>query len=190
MNHAHLILAAIACMAALPFPAQAEETNSLPKSRLEIFEATTGSVIIRGTDEVGSVAGKFGLVTVKCKEARDATTNQREFGIAVTVRMNDQDEDTTVVDYDELDSVLRGLDYIAKADWSISSLSHFEAGFTTRSGLKLASYSSRRTGTIEAAVISNRILRCRASLTMAQLAQIRVFIEQAKSKIELIQKEK
>jgi len=190
MSHSQLILAASVCLAALTSSARAEETNAFPKSHLEIFEATTGTVIIRGTDEIGSVAGKFGLVTIKCKEARDATTNQREFGITVTVRENEQMEDTTVVDYDELDSLLRGLDYISKVDWSISSLGHFEAAYTTRSGLKLSSYSSRRTGTIDAAVISNRNLRCRSPMSMAQLAQVRVFIDQAKSKIELIQREK
>ena len=113
-----------------------------------------------------------------------------EFGVAVIVTQAEGYEDTTVVDYDELEALIRALDYIGKVDWAISSMGHFEAGYTTRSGLKLASYSSRRSGTIEAYALSNRLIRCRVQLTMAQLTQVRTFLEQAKAKIEVIQKEK
>lgn len=169
---------------------RAQETNSYPKSRLEMFEERTGAVLIRGTDEMGAAAGKVGGVTVKCREARDAGTNQREFGVIVTVVQAEGLEDTTYVDYDELDALIRNLDYISKVDWSVTSLSHFEAGYITRSGLKVATYSSRRSGMIEAVVLSNRLVRSRSFMTVAQLTQFRVFLEQAKAKIELIQKEK
>ncbi|HEY0548523.1 MAG TPA: hypothetical protein VGF13_02915 [Verrucomicrobiae bacterium] len=169
---------------------RAQETNSYPKSNLEIFEATTGVVLIRGTDEAGVVPGRTGSITLKCRETREAATNRREFGVAVIVAQGEDYEDTTVVDYDELDALIRSLDYISKVDWAISSMGHFEAGYTTRSGLKLASYSSRRSGTIEAYALSNRLLRSRVQLTMAQLTQVRTFLEQAKAKIEVIQKEK
>jgi hypothetical protein len=170
--------------------ARAQETNSYPKSRLEIFEERTGAVLIRGTDEIGSVAGKVGGVTVKCRETRDAGTNQREFGVIVTVVQAEGLEDTTYVDYDELDALIRNLDYVSKVDWSVTSLSHFEASYTTRSGLKVATYSSNRTRTIEAVVLSNRHVRSRSFMTVGQLSQFRVLLEQAKAKIELIQKEK
>jgi hypothetical protein len=169
---------------------RAQETNSYPKSNLEIFEAATGVVLIRGTDEAGVVPGSSGSITLKCRETRDVATNRREFGVAVIVTQADGYEDTTVVDYDELDALIRALDYIGKVDWAISSMGHFEAGYTTRSGLKLASFSSRRSGTIEAYALSNRLLRSRVQLTMAQLSQVRTFLEQAKAKIEVIQKEK
>jgi hypothetical protein len=170
--------------------ARAQETNSYPKSRLEVFEERTGAVLIRGTDEIGVAPGKVGGVMVKCRETRDAGTNQREFGVIVTVVQAEGLEDTTYVDYDELDALVRNLDYVSKVDWSITSLSHFEAGYTTRSGLKVATYSSRRTGMIEAVVLSNRLVRSRSFMTTAQLSQFRVLLDQAKAKIELIQKEK
>ena len=170
--------------------APAQETNSYPKSRLEVFEERTGAVLIRGTDEIGAAPGKIGGVTVKCRETRDAGTNQREFGVIATVVQADGLEDTTYVDYDELEALIRNLDYVSKVDWSITSLSHFEASYVSRSGLKVATYSSRRTGMIEAVVLSNRLVRSRSFMTIAQLSQLRVLLEQAKGRIELIQKEK
>lgn len=170
--------------------AQAEETNIYPKSRLELFEERSGVVLIRGTDEVGVVPGKNGGVAIKLRETRDMTTGQREFGVFVTVSHAEGVEDTTVVDYDELDALIRNIDYVNKVEWSVSSLSHFEASYTTRAGFKVATYSSRRTGTIEAAATCQRNQRVRSNLTLAQLAQLRVTLELAKTKIEEIQKGK
>jgi hypothetical protein len=174
----------------LAFSALAQETNSYPKSRLELFEANTSTVLIKGTDDIGALAGKLGVVTVKCRETKDATTGLREFGVIVTVTQAEGIEDTTVVDFDELDGLLRALDYISKVEWSITSLGHFEASFTTKSGLKVATYSSRRTTTVEAQVMSNRLMRSRSFLTTTHLTQLRTLIEQAKTKLEIVRREK
>lgn len=188
----HMKTAGLIIVAALllVLAARGQETNSYPKSRLEIFEANTGTVLIKGTDEIGALAGKVGIVTVKCRETKDTSTGQREFGVIVTVTQVEGIEDTTVVDFEELEGFLRALDYINKVEWSISSLGHFEASFTTKSGLKVASYSSRRTGTVEASVMSNRLVRSRAFLTTTHLAQFRTLIDQAKTRLEIIQREK
>src|SRR5688572_30177151 len=106
-----LVLAVFFCAAG---GARGQETNSYPKSRLEMFEERTSAVLIRGTDEMGAAAGKVGGVTVKCREVRDAGTNQREFGVIVTVVQAEGLEDTTYVDYDELDALIRNLDYVSK----------------------------------------------------------------------------
>jgi len=186
MKSAASIIIAVLCAWAAP----AQETNSYPKSRLEIFEANTSTVLIKGTDEIGAFPGKVGGVTVKCRETKDVTTGQREFGMIVTVTQAEGIEDTTVVDFDELDGLLRALDYINRVEWSITSLGHFEASFTTKSGLKVASYSSRRTGTVECVVMSNRLIRSRSFLTTTQLTQLRTLVDQAKTKLEIVQREK
>ena len=190
MNRTRLCLAAVLAASSFAPMARAQETNVYPKSRLEIFEERTGAVLIRGTDDIGVVAGKTSGVTVRCRETRDMGTNQREFGVIVIVTQAEGAEDATVVDYDELDALIRSTDYVGKVEWSVTPLRHFEAGYTTRSGLKVASYSSRRSGTIEAFVLSNRLVRCRSSLTVGQLAEFRLLLEQAKAKIEVLQKTK
>lgn len=175
-----------------------QETNSYPQSRLELFEAITNVVLIKGTDDIGALAGKVGAVTVKCRETKDVSTGHREFGVIVTVTETEgvhdrgiaKVEDTTVVDFHELDGLLRALDYISKVEWSVTSLGHFEASFTTSSGLKVATYSSRRSGTVEALVMSNRLIKSRAFLTITQLMQLRTLIDQAKTKLEIVQREK
>jgi hypothetical protein len=169
-------------------PTTAHDTNDVPRTRLEAFEATTGRVVIKGTEELGSIATKNGTIFVMVHEYRDVPSNQRQFGIAVTVRQNESTEDTTTVDEDELAALIAGIDYVSKADPSISSLNHFEAFYASRAGLRVASYSSRRTSTVEASVTSHRYQRSKTWLNMSQLAQFKNLVEQAQTKIEAIRK--
>jgi hypothetical protein len=182
-------LLAFACTTGLLL-ARDLQTNNLPPARLEIFESATGTVMIKGTEDLGAVSGKSGVILVRLRESRDVATNHREFGVMITVRESEQAEDTTVIDYDELELFIKGLDYISKVDFSATSLGHFEAGYTTRAGLRATTYSSRRTSTFEAVVVSNRLLRCRCPITMTQLTEFRNYIEVAKTRIEQLQKGK
>jgi hypothetical protein len=170
--------------------ARADETNIYPKSNLEFFEERSGVVLIRGTDNVGSVPGRRGEVLVQVRETKDMTFNQRAYGVIVTVAQGDGVANATYVDYDELPALIQNLDYVGKVNWSLTSLSHFDASYTTRAGLRVATYSSNRSGLIEGSVVSQRLPRSRAGLTTAQLEILRSTLEVAKTKIEELQKVK
>jgi len=47
--------------------------------------------------------------------------------MAVGVREGEQQEDNTYIDYDEMDSLLKGIDYLSKVDFTGTSLTGFEA---------------------------------------------------------------
>jgi hypothetical protein len=165
---------------------RAQEVVPVHLTRLEAFEATAGRVVVKGTEDVGTVTGKSGVTTVKIQEFRDVAANQRESGLVITVRQNEQIEDTTTVDYDELDPLLKAVDYISKADPNVTSLNHFEAFFTTKAGLRVASYFSRRTSNVEASITSQRINRSKTLINQVQLAEFRILLEQAKTKLEAL----
>jgi len=170
--------------------AQNLETNIYPKSRLELAEERTGVVLVRGTENVGSVAGNRGEVQVQVRETKDVTSNQRDYGVIITVFQGEGTASATYVDYDELPTLIQNLDYVSKANWTLTSLGHFDASYTTRAGLRVVTYSSTRSGLIEGAVVSQRVLRSRASLTTAQLDLLRNTLEVAKTKIDELQKVK
>src|SRR5437870_4964235 len=92
------LMTVAAAVAVFPNVAGAQTTNFVPLTRLEAFEMVTGRVIIKGTEEIGSVVGKNGLVTVKCEELRDVASNQREFGLVIQVQQNENLQETTTVD--------------------------------------------------------------------------------------------
>lgn len=167
-----------------------QETNLYPKSHLELFEERTGIVLIRGTADIGVVPGQNGSVTVKLRETKDISLNQREYGVIISVASGNGGEGSTYVDYDELGALIQNLDYVSKVDWAYTSLMHFDASYTTRAGFKVLTYSSRRSGLIEGAVVSYGLSRSRASLSIAQLGQLRITLDLAKTKIEDLQKSK
>jgi hypothetical protein len=187
------ILVAVAAWPLLNRPVSAQETNPcpvVPATKLEAFDTNTDTVIIKGTAPVGSVPAHSGAVSVRCREITDAGTGHLERGILIDITSGGPVEDTSLIDYDELDSLLDGIEYIGKLDWSVTSLPSFSASYTTKGGFRAIAFGSRRTGNIEFAVRSTRVIRQPLLLSRDQLGQLRSLVEQAKAKLDSLRKEK
>ena len=139
-----LFVALIAAICSLAFAARAQDTNAL-KTEIGLFESQTGEVIIKGFGQIGSVATGAAVISVRCKESASAATGHKDYGIAIEIDAN-QWRKLAIVDYDELDALLNGMDYLGKMTYNVTSLPGFEATFTTKSGLevdRLSATSSR-----------------------------------------------
>ena len=111
------------------------DTNA-PPTKLEAFEAQTGTVIIKGINPIGSVFAQNGTVTVRSKESKDAGTGRRLYGLAIGLKEGNQPEDITLIDYDELDSLLDGIDYIFKVNRTVSAMPGFSVVYATKAGFR------------------------------------------------------
>ena len=184
----------IAGSSLLASSAAAQETNPcplLPATRLEAFETNTQTVIIKATAPIGSVPGRGGTVSVRCREITDAGSGEQASGVIIDIASGGgQPEDTLLIDYDELDSLLDGIEYIGKLDWTVTSLPSFSATYTTKGGFRASAFGSRRTGNIEFAVRSTRASRQPLLLSRDQLGQLRSLVEQGKTKLDSLRKEK
>lgn len=167
--------------------AQAQDTNA-PRTRLEAFEGQTDILIVRGAALVGEVHAGAGLVSVVAKESKIVSSGLKEYGVAIGVtKAANAPEDSTVIDYDELDSLISALDYVSVVNYSITSLPSFDAGFTSRGGLRVFAYTSlRRPGTIQAAVQGGHMANIRLLLAPAQLAQFTTLVRQAKAQLDTL----
>jgi hypothetical protein len=160
------------------------DTNA-PKTKLEAFEAQTGTVIVKGVAQIGSMFAQGGTVSVRSKESKDAGTGKKEYGIAIGLKENNRPEDITIIDYDELDSLLDGIDYIVKINRTVSALPSFSARYVTKGGFRVAAYSSNnRPGTIQALLQGSHTARSRILLAPDQLAKFQVLVQQAKSNLD------
>ena len=121
----------------------AQETNAY-KTRIESYEAQTNTVIIKGYGQIGSFSVTSGTVTVRCKEDLDVTHGSKLYGLVVDFSGDGVSRLAAVVDDEELDPLLDGLDYLAKITSSASPMPAFEAGITTKSGLRIEAHSNRR----------------------------------------------
>jgi hypothetical protein len=115
-----------------------------PPTKLEAFMATEGAVVIRGSSRVGVVRGEPGsLVAVASQELTNARSAERVYGITVEVRKIGDPEQNQIayVDFDEMPSLLGGLEYLAKVDKSATSLDQFTAEYRTKGDLVVSTTS-------------------------------------------------
>ena len=174
-----IVLMIAACLPALA--ARAQDTNAL-KTEIGLFESQTGVVIIKGFGQIGSVATGIAIISVRCKETSSAASGHKDYGIAVVIEANEWRE-AALVDYDELDALLNGMDDIGKMTFNVTSLPAFEATFTTKSGLRLLAHGDKQEGGIRTylqyddspriplmpdqwAQVANLIYRAKTTLTL------------------------
>jgi hypothetical protein len=185
-NFKIIVSTALACLLlALTSRAQDVTTNA-PKTRIEAFENQTGIILIKAISDMGTIPGKTGTVQVQYKESSDPVTNRKEYGLAIKVSSGEQQEDSTTIDYDEIEPLIGAIDYISRIDYSATTLPTFAATFTTRGDFTVATYTSKRQGTIQAAVQSNRVAKTRVFLSMDQMAQLRTLLASTKNTIDSI----
>ena len=169
--------------------AAAQETNAYafaPATRLESFTTNTGTVVIKGSADIGVVSANAGTITLKCREVTDASSGRKEVGISVDLNHEPQFRETRYIDYDELESLINAVAYLNKVDWSITSLNSFDAAITTRSGFRASAFSSKRSSAIEFAVRTAGSGNPAILLSREQMAELRGLFEQAGSKLDSI----
>jgi hypothetical protein len=181
-----ILIATVGAFLSVVSRAQVTNLNlTAPATKLEALETNIGVVIIKGTAPVGSVSANEAVVSVTCKEDTDTSTNRKEYGILVGIKRGDQPEDRTVLDYDELESLLKAIEYFSTIDWQATALTSFDAYYVTKAGLRIAAFSSKRNGTIQVAMRSNRMGKG-IVLSADQLAQFKWFVVSAQHKLDAI----
>jgi hypothetical protein len=182
MRKSNVILITLAGFWALAATARAQNTVVYapppPTTKLEILETNTGTILIIATALIGLMSVNGATVSVTCKEDSETGTGRKEYGIAVGMvpEQTANLEDRTIVDYDELGSLLGAIDELAKIDWSVTSLSSFDATYQSTGGFRVAAFSVRRSGGIEFSVRSSRMSKG-TLLTQSQLQEFRGLID-------------
>ncbi len=175
-----LVLGIAANVAAQPSP-------PAPKTKLEAFEAQEGVVVIRGFSKVGEMRGIYGgVVTVEAKEFLNATTEKKEYGITIEVKETSrlERENTSFIDYEEIASLVRGLDYITKVDKSATKLDSFQADYRTKGEFVVSTFNS---GTeVLMSVASGSIGRTSVFFKASELQKLRELILGAKARLDSI----
>lgn len=168
--------------------AQTSSTTPLqpvPNTKIEAFSSKTGIVIIKGYSTIGSVSGR-GTVSIDVREFRDASSpNKGEFGIAIEVQESGRltRENRSFIDFDEIDSLVRGIDYLSKVTNSVTQLKNFEVAYKTKGDFAITVYSDS-TGGISLAIDSGRIGKTTAFLKVTDLETLKSHILEARRLIE------
>lgn len=166
----------------------ATENDGKPKTKLEEFQRQTGSVLIKGYTEIGSlVAGEPSLssTSVRAMEFTSATTKKKSTGIVIEITIMSSrvtDSSRSFIDYDEIDDLLKGIDYIAKANADATKHDNFEVKYSTRGDFSATTFNSGN-GETKAAIDVGRLS---SHLPMDKFAEFRSYIIKAKSKLDAL----
>lgn len=163
---------------------QLAQSEVSPKTKIEAFQAQTGAVVIKGYSDVGSIVA-MGSVEVTAMEFTDAASGKKQPGVVIEVKESGrlENKDRAFIDYDEVDALVKGLDYISRATRDVTKLSQFEATYQTKGRFSATTYSNSA-GKIAAAIKSGSIRPATAFLSLEQLGELRALIVQAKQKLD------
>ena len=157
-----------------------------PRNKLEEFESRTSVVLIKGRTWVATLRGNGGNARVEATEIRDVSNNSRAMGVTVTIlTTSPASEIRCLIDYDEIDPLVGAFDVMAKAEDSVTKLSHFETHFRTRADFEIIVF-KQLTGGIAAAFEGGFVDRTRVLLTMEEFTRLRWMIAQAKERLDEI----
>ena len=177
----------------LIFPALAkaqemDEPPLEPKTKLETFQQRIGVVITKGFSRIGTATGTDGSsIEVETRELRDAESGAKEYGIAIEVRDDSKPEKRRLsfIDYDELEPLLKGLEYLGRIDSSVTHLTRFEADYRTRGELVIAAFSGRG-GAVTLTISSGIFRKVTAVFRLEDMKVIRGLIIEARTQLDAI----
>ena len=172
-------------------PARAQEMDETvlePKTKLEAFQAMIGVVIIKGFSRVGSATGPDGSsIEIETRELRNAESGSKEYGMAIEVRDAGKParRSLSFIDYDEMEPLLRGLEYLSKVDSSITQLNRYEADYRTRGDLVISAFSGRG-GVVTLAISGGTFRKVTSFFRLEDLKAIRGLVIEAKNQLDAI----
>jgi hypothetical protein len=170
---------------------RAQNTNPyvpMPATKLESFDTNVSVVIFKASSEVGTLTADAGNVAVKCREITDTSTGRKEQGIALEITAGGQPKDTLFIDYDEIGSLVSGIDYITKLDVSATPLTTFDAAYTTRGGFRIAALGTRQTGAIQFGVRDARFASIPVTFSRDEMSRLSSLINQAKGILDSVRR--
>lgn len=177
------IASAVLAGALFCFAATAQDSNSLCTA-IGAFEAQADVILVKGFGNIGTVPLDAGTLLIRCKETQDLSTGTKLYGLALGLDMGQGGELRTLVDDDEVDSLLNAVDYLMKIKDTVTSLPGYEALFTTKAGFRVIAHSDRKEGGANTYVQFYDSPRLRIS--PVQMTQLYNLISIAKKNIEAL----
>ena len=156
-----------------------------PRNKLEDFEGRAETLLIKGRHWVGTVRAQNGSARVEATEIRDTMATATATGVVITIRADGgpAGEIRALIDYEEIDLLLKAMDTALKAGDGISRLSHFEVHYRTKGDFEIMVFKQMENNAIAAAIEGGFFDRSRLYLTIDDLTKLRWMISQAKDQL-------
>ena len=159
-----------------------------PRNKLEDFDGRMETLLVKGRTWVGTARGQNGWARVEAIEIRDTVNSTQANGVIVTIVADGgpPGEIRSLIDYEEIDALVKAMDTAGKASEAITKLTHFEVHYRTRGDFEVMVFKQLSNNAIAAAIEGGFFDRSRLLLTLDDLTKLRWMIVQAKEKLDEI----
>jgi hypothetical protein len=154
-----------------------------PRNKLEEFESRIETVLIKGRSYEATLRAQNGTARVEATEIHDTNDSIRGVVITIVADGGPPGEIRSLIDYDEIDRLIKAFDTAAKSDESITKLTHFEARYRTKGDFEILVF-KQVAGGVAAAVEGGFFDRSRLLMTLDDFNRLRWMIAQAKQKLD------
>ncbi len=167
-------------------PAPRDPQFYVPRNKLEDFDGRMETILIKGRSWVGTVRAQNGSARVEATEIRDTATSKRAAGVVITIMADSgpPGEIRALIDYEEIDALVKAIDTAGKASESITKLTHFEVRYRTRGDFEVMVFKQLSDNAIAAAIEGGFFDRSRLYLTLEELTRLRWMMVQAKERLD------
>jgi|ERR1051325_8533825 hypothetical protein len=159
-----------------------------PRNKLEDFDGRMETVLIKGRSWTGTLRAQNGSARVEAIEIRDSSNNAQATGVVVTINADGgpPGEVRSLIDYEEIDALVRAMDTAVKASEAITKLTHFEVHYRTKGDFEVMVFKQLSNNAVAAAIEGGFFERSRLLMTLDDFTKLRWMIVQAKEKLDEI----
>jgi hypothetical protein len=156
-----------------------------PRNKLEDLDGRMETILIKGRTYVATLKAQNGNARVEATEIRDTANSTRAQGVVVTIVADGgpPGEIRALIDYEEIDPLIKAFDTIAKSDDTITKLTHFETRYRTKGDFEIMVF-KQVAGGVAAAVEGGFFDRSRLLMTLDDFVKLRWMIAQAKERLD------
>jgi hypothetical protein len=156
-----------------------------PRNKLEDLDGRMETILIKGRTYVATLKAQNGNARVEATEIRDTANSTRAQGVVVTIVADGgpPGEIRALIDYEEIDPLIKAFDTIAKSDDTITKLTHFETRYRTKGDFEIMVF-KQVAGGVAAAIEGGFFDRSRLLMTLDDFVKLRWMIAQAKERLD------
>ena len=164
--------------------APAQSTNP-PLTYFEAYCAVADAPLIKGTSSIGVLNNQITYpVEVRAERLTNLQTTNTVYAVSLRTRVAARQTQVDYIDYDELDGIIRGIQWISQADHSVTPMDNFEAIYRARCGLTV--YKVSNAGKLTIAIKSGDPAVGRNQMAPFVLDDLGRYLTAAKAKIDSI----
>jgi hypothetical protein len=120
----------------------AQTTNS-PRTYFEAYNAVADAPLLKGMSVIGTLNNQINFpIEIRVEVLTNLLSSNVVYGVSLRTRISAKQLAVDYIDYDELDGLIRGIQFISQSDHSQTPMDNFEAAYRTRCGMSVLKVSN------------------------------------------------